>query len=119
MAPEFFGHRPTRRVRKVSVIGGDFRKLVSISAPTALERKVVERKNHDAAAQVVVGDVDLVSRLVNSNFFDSSHDHRRGRRILLSERRLLSRCVGRIAAAATSPATGVRYSNEAGNGSGA
>src|SRR5437667_4088494 len=126
MAPEFFWHRPARRVRPVCVVRGDFREFVTVGAPSALEREVVERKNHDAAAQIIVGDIDLIGRLVNSNFFDSSHDHRRRRRILLSEGRLLSgclrRCLGLIAATAAAPAPPALrggYSNESRNGSGA
>src|SRR5262245_32233026 len=112
MAPEFLRHGAAGRVRTVCVVGGDFRELVPIGTPTALERKVIQRKNHDAAAKVVVGDVDLIRRFVDSNFFDSSHDHGRGCWILLSESRLLSCClrcprrgVGRIAAAAAATAT--------------
>src|SRR5437762_6913642 len=90
MPSEFFRHRPARGVFAVLIIRGDFRKFVTVGAPAALEGKRVQRENHHPAAKVIVCHVDLIGRLVNSNLFDSSDDHRCRRRIFLAEGRLLS-----------------------------
>src|SRR3989442_11046896 len=127
MAPEFFGHRPPRSVRAVFVICGDLRKFVTVGAPSTLKREGIQRKDHDAAAEVVVRDVDLIRGLVDSNFFDAAHNHGRRRRILLSEGRLLSCCLRRrlgiaptaTAALACAPPALPGHSNEPGDGSGA
>src|SRR2546426_975229 len=95
MAPEFFRHRPSRSVRTVFIICGDLRKFVTVGAPSTLKREGIQRKDHDAAAEVVVRDVDLIRGLVDSNFFDAAHNHGRRRRILLSEGRLLNCCLRR------------------------
>jgi hypothetical protein len=56
--------------------------------------------------QVVVGDVDFVVRLIEPDLLDAADDHRRGRRVLRSERRARGRlrCGIDIAAAAAAAA---------------
>ena len=60
MAPELLGHWPVRGVFAIFVVGGDFRQLVPVGAPAALEREAVQIKHHHAPAQVIVGGIKLV-----------------------------------------------------------
>src|SRR5262245_2231564 len=125
VSPEFFGHRSAWLIFTVFVVSRDFRKFVAVGAPSPLERKVVQRKNHDAPTEIVVRHVDLVRRFVDSYFFDPSDNHRSRRRILFPESRLLRRClrccIGLIATGATTaaPTIGGGHGNESRHGAGA
>ena len=109
MAAELFRKRPARRVDARRVARIDLRELVSVGAPSALERERVEVEHHHAPAKRAVGRIELVRRFIEANLFDLADDHRRARGILGEERggcrsrRLLRRRIGASApgAAAT------------------
>src|SRR5262245_1571668 len=106
MAAELLRKRPAGRVCARLVAWIDFRQLVAVGAPAALERKRVEIEDHDAPAKGAICGVQLAGRLVQPNLFDLADDHRRGGWILRQERgcgcsrRLLG---SRVGAAAPAP----------------
>ena len=104
MVAELLGLRSAGGVFAVFVIGGDFRKLVAIGAPTALEREGVHVKHHHAPAQVAVRAIEFASRFVKANLFDLTHDHRRRRRILGAKRGHRRRPCRRVGSIAATPA---------------
>src|SRR5215472_997761 len=69
----------------VLIIGRDFRKLMSVSAPAAFEFKCVEIENHHAAAQETVGRIEFAGGFIQPNLFDALHNHRSGRRVFRPE----------------------------------
>ena len=79
MADEVARHRAVRRVAMVGIVDADVRERLAVRAPAALERERVEREHEHAAAEVAVGDVDLVVGFDDADLFDLADDQRRRR----------------------------------------
>ena len=76
MADEVARHRPVRRVAVVRIVDADVLERLAVGAPAALERERVEREHEHAAAEVAVGDVDLVVGFDDADLLDLPDDHR-------------------------------------------
>src|SRR5262249_20085573 len=110
--------RLARRDLTVGFVGGDLGQLVPVRAPASLEGEGVHAEHHDAPAEVIVSDVDLVGGLVETDLLDAADDHRRGRWILLAECRARGGLRGRIgvsAAAASASCCSGTWGQEAGD----
>ena len=85
VADELLRHRTARRIRVVLGLRADLGQFVAVRAPAPLELELVEREHHDAAAERVVGHINLIDCIVGADLFDAADDHRRGRRIFGDE----------------------------------
>src|ERR1044071_5780760 len=73
----------------VSGIRRDVRELLPVGAPAALERQRGKVEDEHAPPQIVLGDIDLVVRFVDTYFLSGADHHWRGRWVLRVEPRQL------------------------------